>query len=246
VEALRVRLVVDTGVDDALALVAAVLHPGLDLVEAVAVGGNVSRDQALTNTRFVLGLLGAHTVRLTVGASRRADGQPYAGRAVHGPDGLAGLAPPAACTAAAAEADPSARLVCLGPLTTLLGWTPDKVVATYARAGQPNHELDPVAADRVRATWDVRDGSVPPRTDAGVPADGIVADTDLGRLVRGLLAHQAARGAGLGDADAVLRLAGETRPGEAFVALWRDRQRPPSAPAGAASAPADEHGWHSG
>lgn len=241
------RLVVDTGVDDALALVAAVLHPGLDLVEAVAVGGNVSRDQALTNTRFVLGLLGAHTVRLTVGASRRADGQPYAGRAVHGPDGLAGLAPPAASTAvAAAVPGPGARLVCLGPLTTLLGWAPDEVVATYARAGQPNHGLDPVAADRVRATWAVRDGSVPPGTDASVPADGIVADTDLGRLVRGLLAHQAARGAGLGDADAVLRLAGETRPGEAFVALWRDRPRPPSAPSGAPSAPADEHGWHSG
>ena len=90
---LRLRMVVDTGVDDALALVAAVLHPGLDVVEVVAAGGNVARSQCAANTRFVLGLLGVPAVPVTAGADRRADGLAYAGRAVHGPDGLAGLAP---------------------------------------------------------------------------------------------------------------------------------------------------------
>ncbi|MGB9375877.1 MAG: nucleoside hydrolase [Jiangellales bacterium] len=228
--ALRVRLLVDTGVDDALALVAAVLHPGLDLAEAVAVGGNVPLDRVLTNTRFVLGLLGADTVPVTAGAARRADGSAFQGRAVHGSDGLAGLAPhlpPAAVssesddTVSAADAhgsDDDALLVCLGPLTTLLGWTPAAVVATYARPGQANHALDPVAAERVRATWQVRDVRAGPdavRLPGGRPR------TDLGRFVAALLDHRATRGVGLGDADAVLRLAGETRPADTMAEQLR-------------------------
>lgn len=232
--ALRVRLLVDTGVDDALALVAAVLHPGLDLAEAVAVGGNVPLDQALTNTRFVLGLLGADTVPVTAGATRRADGLAYEGRAVHGPDGLAGLAPHAPPATVASESDDVVSavdahgrhnhvlLVCLGPLTTLLDWTPADVVATYARSGQANDALDPVAAHRVRATWQVRDeqaGADAVRRPDSQPR------TDLGLFVSALLDHQAARGVGLGDADTVLRLAGETRPADTVIELLRGWER---------------------
>ncbi len=224
---LRLRMVVDTGVDDALALVAAVLHPGLDVVEVVAAGGNVARSQCAANTRFVLGLLGVPAVPVTAGADRRADGLAYAGRAVHGPDGLAGLAPRGQPEAAVVPATPHGNattgdvlLVCLGPLTTLLDWDPGEVVATYARPDEANHALDPAAAARVRDTWWVRDA--PGQTDADAVAQAIgrsagpwagTPATDLGRLVVALLAHQAARGTGLGDADAVLRLAGEEETG---------------------------------
>lgn len=231
---LRVRLLVDTGVDDALALAAAVLHPGLDLAEAVAVAGNVTLDQALANTRFVLGLLGADAVPVTAGAARRADGLAYEGRVVHGPDGLAGLAPHAPPATMASESDDiasaadargsdgDALLVCLGPLTTLLDWTPAAVVATYARSGQANYALDPVAAERIRATWQVRDEHA--SSDAITVPDS-PPRTDLGRFVAGLLDHRAIRGVGLGDADPVLRLAGETRPADRLVELLRGWER---------------------
>jgi hypothetical protein len=223
--ALGVRLLVDTGVDDALGLVAAVLHPRLELVEAIAVAGNVGLGQALTNTRFVLGRLGAGAVPVTAGAARRADGQPYVGREVHGPDGLAGVVGPSdvvletePVASPLALADADAVLVCLGPLTTLMEWPPGQVLATYARPGEANHELDPDAAQRVRAAWQLRDGSV--LTDA-VPAVDWRPRTGLGRLVAALLDHQAARGAGLGDADTVLRLAGESRPAQALIDVVR-------------------------
>jgi len=234
---LRLRMVVDTGVDDALALVAAVLHPGLDLVEVVATGGNVARSQSVANTRFVLGMLGvsAVPVPVTAGAGRRADGLPYAGRAVHGADGLAGLAPRGQPQAAAPPAAPhehtaarGALLVCLGPLTTLLGWDPGEVAATYARPDEANYALDPAAAARVRGTWHVHDAPAPEDAAAVAQAIDRAADrrarlpaTDLGRLVVSLLAHQAARGTGLGDADAVLRLAGESRPVDTLAEILR-------------------------
>lgn len=236
---LRLRVVVDTGVDDALALVAAVLHPGLDLVEVVATGGNVARGQSVANTRFVLGLLGVPAVPVTAGAERRADGLPYAGRAVHGSDGLAGLAPRGQPQAAVVPAAPhghpttgDALLVCLGPLTTLLAWDPGEAVATYARPGEANHALDPAAAIRVRDTWQVHDAPAPADAAAVAHAVGRAAgqwarlpSTDLGRLVIALLAHQAARGTGLGDADAVLRLAGESRPVDTLAELLRAWER---------------------
>jgi hypothetical protein len=47
---LPVALVVDTGVDDALALVTAAWHPALSLVAVVATGGNAPLEQTAANT----------------------------------------------------------------------------------------------------------------------------------------------------------------------------------------------------
>jgi len=133
---------------------------------------------------------------------------------VHGPGGLAGLTRPVPdADDVGPVADlviaPDATLVCLAPLTTLLELDPRAVVATYARPGEANHAMDPVAAQRVRRSWDVSDvrsGSSltawPARaSSAGVPG-----------LVERLVGHQRRRGAGLGDAEAVFAVAGAADP----------------------------------
>jgi pyrimidine-specific ribonucleoside hydrolase len=209
----RVVLVVDTGVDDALALIVAARHPEVDLHGVVCTAGNVSVCRALANTVHVLGLLGVE-VPVAAGADRRLDGRPFAVRDVHGPDGLAGLAPPhpdlpGEWPSPGAVASRESLTVSLGPLTSLVGLDTGRIVASFARPGETNHRLDPVAARTVAAS-----GRVVDHLDVGhdvLSADVVGplshADDRLCRLAGGLLAHQAERSAGLGDAAAVLRLA---------------------------------------
>lgn len=213
-----VHLVVDTGVDDALALVAACLHPRLHLSGVTVTAGNTCLERAWANTTEVLGLLGADTVPVSVGSARRADGAAFDERGLHGPDGLGGLGPPTTPTVPAggqAEIDPAVTLVCLAPMTPLLEMPATQVVASYARPGQANYELDPAAARLVRASWHVRD-------DVGRAAltewPRGLASSPLAALVDGLVRHQLRRGAGLGDAEVVLRLAGVSDP---VSQLWR-------------------------
>jgi hypothetical protein len=215
----RVHLVVDTGVDDALALVVAWLHPALDLVGVTASAGNTTIARAWANTLHVLHLLGADTVPVSVGAVRRHDGRPFEVRAVHGPDGLAGLGPPVrpTCVATPLAVHPSATLVCLAPLTTLLQLPPAEVVASYALPGEANEAMDPEAARLVRGRWVVRDAVGSTLVSMPCRVGGTSPLTDL---VSGLLAHRVARAAGLGDAEVVLRLAGVADdPGRALCSL---------------------------
>jgi pyrimidine-specific ribonucleoside hydrolase len=206
-------LVVDTGVDDALALMVAARHPEVDLHGVVCTAGNVPLRRALANTVYVLGLLGVE-VPVAAGADRCLDGRPFAVRDVHGPDGLAGLAPPNSDLPGewpppGAVASRASLTVSLGPLTSLVGLDAGRIVASFARPGETNHRLDPVAAGAVASS-----GRVVEHLDAGhevLSADVVGplsrAGDRLCRLAGGLLAHQAARRAGLGDASAVLRLA---------------------------------------
>lgn len=55
----KVILDVDTGIDDALALLLALRSPELDLVGVTCVAGNVTLDKVIRNTRAVLDLAGA-------------------------------------------------------------------------------------------------------------------------------------------------------------------------------------------
>ena len=233
-----VHLVVDTGVDDALAIVAASLHPALALAQLTVSGGNVPRTSALANTHHVLDLLGAAgAVPVTLGAQARLDGRPFESRPVHGPDGLAGqrspqgdagrVDPPGA-GAATGVREVTGLLVCTAPLTTLTGLAPGSVVATYGRDGQANHDLDPQASRQVTDTWEVTHADpAPPLTRHQVDLvwrrlQPTQVREPLTRFVRALLEHQVARGAGLGDADAVLRLAGGGDPlGDLVAALRR-------------------------
>lgn len=213
-----VALVVDTGVDDALALLAAVRHPAVTLVAVVATGGNCPLEQAVANTRAVLAAAGV-AVPLGRGSARRLDGGRYPQRGVHGPDGLAGAGPAPLDGAALAALPPVGRvlgdlphdvlIVCLAPLTCLVGLARRWVIASYAADGQANAAADPEAARLARAAHDVV-------ADPPPPAVSLPLGASRG-LARTLLAHRGARGPG--DAATVLRLAGSRDPVGDLVAL---------------------------
>jgi pyrimidine-specific ribonucleoside hydrolase len=64
----RVVLDVDTGIDDALALLYAVAHPELDLGAVTCVSGNVALQQVVRNSCSVLDLAQARAVPVGAGA----------------------------------------------------------------------------------------------------------------------------------------------------------------------------------
>ena len=90
----RIVMDVDTGTDDALALLYAIGHPDLDVVGISCVAGNAGVEQVVINTSKVLDAAGAGEIPVARGASRpliersRADGD------FHGADGLGGIALP--------------------------------------------------------------------------------------------------------------------------------------------------------
>ncbi|RJK92614.1 nucleoside hydrolase [Vallicoccus soli] len=91
---LPVVLDVDTGVDDALALLLAARHPGLDLRAVSCVAGNVGVDQVVANTLRVLDAAGAGDVPVARGADRPLVEPAREARHVHGEDGLGDLGLP--------------------------------------------------------------------------------------------------------------------------------------------------------
>lgn len=126
-----VILDVDTGVDDALALLFAAAHPELDLIGVSCVAGNAPLERVVENTLRVLALAGAPDVPVAAGAQRPLIEPPRDASHVHGVDGLAGVElPPAArsvepdgavaflrrCILASAE---PVTLVALAPQTNL-------------------------------------------------------------------------------------------------------------------------------
>lgn len=94
---------VDTGVDDALALMFAVAHPELDLLGVSCVAGNASLDRVVDNTLRVLALAGAADVPVAAGADRPLIEPARDAGHVHGADGLAGVQLPPAARAAESE-----------------------------------------------------------------------------------------------------------------------------------------------
>lgn len=93
-----ILLDVDTGVDDACALLLAARHPGLDLRAVTCVAGNAGVDQVVRNTLAVLEAAGQADVPVARGAARPLLEAPRSARHVHGEDGMAdiGLPPPKA------------------------------------------------------------------------------------------------------------------------------------------------------
>ncbi|MDN3023567.1 nucleoside hydrolase [Streptomyces sp. S.PB5] len=78
----------DTGVDDALALLFAVRHPGLDLRAVTCVAGNTDVDGVVRNTLTVLELAGAGDIPVARGAARPLIEPARSARHVHGEDGM--------------------------------------------------------------------------------------------------------------------------------------------------------------
>ncbi len=184
---------VDTGVDDALALLYAAATPTVELVGATAIMGNVTVDTALTNTLAVLELVGLAHVEVARGASRPLvrDHEPFP--VVHGEQGLGDAVLPAPSAAASsrsaaelivetARARPGeVLLVATGPLTNVavaLTLEPDLpdllrgfaiMGGSYARGGnatpaaEANTWVDPDAAQAVFRGFSGRDGAKLPR-----------------------------------------------------------------------------------
>jgi len=123
-------LVVDTGIDDALALALAVRHPRIQLEAVVTSWGNVALDLVNNNTLRVLDWLGAQDVPVVSGADRPLVGATIDAGHFHGQDGLGGARLPSSTRAVLQDgvdylierlmaAPGELSLVCAGPFTNL-------------------------------------------------------------------------------------------------------------------------------
>ena len=122
---------VDTGVDDALALLYAVASPEVELIAATCVMGNISVEQATENTLAVLEVAGRPDVEVAHGAAwpLARDHVPFP--VVHGERGLGRAAPPPPSSSpssrsavevivgSARERPGEILLVATGPLTNI-------------------------------------------------------------------------------------------------------------------------------
>jgi inosine-uridine nucleoside N-ribohydrolase len=89
--AIPIVLDVDTGVDDACALMLAALHPDLDLKAVSCVDGNAGLDHVVRNTLTVLETCGRDDVPVAAGAKRPLLEERVDARHVHGEDGMGDL-----------------------------------------------------------------------------------------------------------------------------------------------------------
>lgn len=94
--AIRTILDVDTGVDDALAIMFACRHPAIDLVGITCVGGNTSLDNVVANTLHVLDTANVTDVPVCRGAERPLVRRAADASHVHGPNGLGNIEVPRA------------------------------------------------------------------------------------------------------------------------------------------------------
>jgi len=91
-EPTRVLLDVDTGIDDALALLYATATLRLDVAGVSAVVGNVPVEVGARNAAMVLAAVGKSLVPVAVGAAASTEGRGHRpGPTNHGPDGLGGV-----------------------------------------------------------------------------------------------------------------------------------------------------------
>ncbi|QCX26955.1 nucleoside hydrolase [Nocardioides jishulii] len=91
---IRVLLDVDTGIDDALAILYATATARLEVAGVSAVVGNVSVHVGARNSATVLAAVGKPSVPVAAGAAVSTGGSgPRTGRTNHGPDGLGGVTP---------------------------------------------------------------------------------------------------------------------------------------------------------
>lgn len=88
---LPVLLDVDTGIDDALALLLATLDPRFELRAVTCVNGNAGLERVVKNTCEVLAVAGANGVEIGVGAQRALVAPALDASYVHGENGLANL-----------------------------------------------------------------------------------------------------------------------------------------------------------
>ncbi|WP_339226925.1 nucleoside hydrolase [Oceanobacillus sp. FSL K6-2867] len=86
----KVILDVDTGIDDALAILYAAESKKLDILGITAVNGNVPLEYVMENSKKVLKFLGNNEIKVYKGASRPILTEPHHEFRVHGEDGIGG------------------------------------------------------------------------------------------------------------------------------------------------------------
>ncbi len=128
---IRILLDVDTGTDDALALLYALNHPDLEIVGISCVAGNAEVGQVVDNTLRVLDVAGAGDISVARGASSPLVEKNRPESAFHGANGMGGIElpstrrEPAPFTAVAMLAEQilgstePLTLVCLAPQTNI-------------------------------------------------------------------------------------------------------------------------------
>jgi purine nucleosidase len=202
---------VDTGIDDALALLYACASPEVELVAATCVGGNVNARRVAENTRAVLALAGRDDVPVALGREEPLVKPLEIADDTHGPRGIGYAELPAASRRL--ERDDAAdriisiarsrpgevTLVTLGPLTNLAvalerepslpnllaGWV--LMGGAYRSPGNTtpttewNMYVDPHAAKRAFERW-VRPG-------AGAPPLPLALGLDVTEQARFLPEH---------------------------------------------------------
>ena len=84
----KVILDVDTGIDDAFAILYAVESKQLDILGITGVNGNVPIDYVMNNTKKILKLIGNEDIKTYRGASRPLLTEPHHEYRVHGTDGI--------------------------------------------------------------------------------------------------------------------------------------------------------------
>jgi purine nucleosidase len=184
-ESLPVFVDVDTGVDDALALIYLLASPDADVVGIASTAGNVGVQQVCANNLGLLELCHATGVPVSKGADETLTGPLRPPSKVHGPRGLGYAHPPPSDTALtdydsatawvrAAHAFPGELIgVATGPLTNLaLALRVEPALPTLLRrlvimGGSYDHignttavaewniSVDPEAAAEVFAAWSV-------------------------------------------------------------------------------------------
>src|ERR1700712_201318 len=139
---------VDTGVDDACAILFAALHPALDLLAVSCVDGNAPLDDVVRNTLTVLDACGREDVLVAAGAERPLLEERADARHVHGDDGMGDLDWPKSerepdprhavelLRDVLLEADEPVTLVPLAPLTNIA-----LLLRTYPAAARRIHRI---------------------------------------------------------------------------------------------------------
>jgi pyrimidine-specific ribonucleoside hydrolase len=128
---LPIILDVDTGVDDALAILFAVAHPDIEVLGISCVAGNASLERVVENTLRILDVAGAGDIPVAAGARRPLIEPARAASHVHGEGGLGTLRLPASERSAVtissielmhrliSESDRPVTIVALAPQTNI-------------------------------------------------------------------------------------------------------------------------------
>jgi purine nucleosidase len=158
---------VDTGVDDALALLYAVASPEVELVGATSVMGNITVEQATENTLAVLEAAGRGDVEVALGAARPLGRDHVPFPVVHGERGLGRAAPPppTLIVGSVRERPGEVLLIATGPLTNV----------ALALREEP-HLPDLLGGFALMGGAFARGGNVTPAAEANIWVDPLAAD----------------------------------------------------------------------